>query len=138
MKKVILLIFALLVLHPFVDAARLPYGDEICGRQGYNLEIVGKDRYCIFDDGTRCLDQDFLSGKCGVSYRKDYCVDEGQSVWPYLENMEKINGGTDFVNERCCEGLIARLEPKAKEGFMCYKAGFFNTIGYWLKRILGV
>jgi putative hemolysin len=59
-----------------------------CGGLGYKLEMVerngGMDADCIFTDGSRCGQWDFLSGRCGQ--KNSYCeinggvLDEGNNI----------------------------------------------------------
>ena len=53
-----------------------------CDELGYSMEYVerngGADADCIFPDGSRCAQWDFLSGRCGQEFT--YCEMQGNTI----------------------------------------------------------
>jgi hypothetical protein len=96
-NKLLSFCFVLFLSIPFISNAAINPLYKECSQRGYN--ISGK--YCVFPDSTRCLLDDFNTGKCGEKWMTDdYCVPEGKYVWD---------------SGRCCEGLVAYL-PKGVAG----------------------
>lgn len=85
LSQVVLLLFPVLL-----QAAINPVYKE-CMQREYSVD----GDYCVFPDSTRCLLEDFNSGKCGKKWMTDdYCIKEGKYVWDA---------------EKCCPGLVAYL-----------------------------
>lgn len=68
-----------------------------CEGLGYSLEAVmrggGEDADCIFPDGTRCGQWDFLAGRCGQEY--SYCT---------LQEGELLDEGVNIASCRFSDG----------------------------------
>jgi hypothetical protein len=96
-KNLLSFCFVLTTLIPLFSFAAINPLYKECSQRGY--QISGNS--CVFPDSTKCLLEDFNTGKCGQKWMTDdYCVPEGQHVWD---------------GERCCEGLVAYL-PKGVAG----------------------
>lgn len=64
-----------------------------CMQRGYQIENNFDQgvSYCVFDNGSKCLIDEFNYGECGSEFMiEDYCVAEGDSVWD---------------KDKCCPGL---------------------------------
>ena len=90
------LLFYIFIYSALLQAAIDPIYKE-CMQREYQVD----GQYCIFPDSSRCLLEEFNTGKCGQHWlTDDYCVKEGRYIWDA---------------ERCCEGLVAYL-PKGMAG----------------------
>ena len=74
-----------------------------CEGLGYSMENVtrngGGDADCIFHDGSRCGQWDFLSGRCGLEF--SYCKMEGFNL------EEGANIGTcQFTDGSTCDEFL--------------------------------
>lgn len=63
-----------------------------CVSQGYDTETVGKERFCVFLDGSKCEMEAFYDGECGQDYVKDMDCSKG-AKFPWKE---------------CCPGYISK------------------------------
>ena len=87
------IILALVFCSTFVWGA-LPEDIKECMQRGYIFE----SKYCIFPDGSKCLNEEFNKEICGQEFMtKDYCIKEGVLVWD---------------EEKCCEGLMSYLDGR--------------------------
>lgn len=68
--------------------------------------------YCMFDDGNKCLIEEFYEGKCGSEYRKPIpCGQEGERIYSL---------------QKCCDGLESF--HRLIGGNICKKPTFFVRI----------
>ena len=77
MKRKLILLLALLMI-PTAFAAIEYLGK--CNEIGFEQNQT----HCFLPDGSTCTLDEFNEGTCGEEYQKDFCVERGQGVWPYL------------------------------------------------------
>ncbi|MBU1164226.1 hypothetical protein KKA15_01515 [Patescibacteria group bacterium] len=114
MKKVNIIIIILItfgVVLPVIAAIQ-PSSFSVCERRGHELE----NEHCIFPDGSKCLEEDFIEWTCGVEYNK--CIEEGELVW---------------TGDKCCEGLQRYMNPGVTGHPKCMNVTFIYKMSKQIK-----
>jgi Domain of unknown function (DUF333) len=81
------LTFLTCILAISLVSAALPPAPYFCERQGYQYQqLENGTSYCLFDDGEKCESWEFVNGRCGQNYLKEFpCVEKGQAVFNFEE-----------------------------------------------------
>lgn len=84
---------------PSTFAAMTPL-EPFCEHQGYTVETIDGNKYCVFNNSEKCDLQSFYNRECGSEHIREFpCVKEGSFVFPQFE--------------KCCPGS----SPFLKRGF---------------------